>query len=253
MIVLAPKRPSALRALAASAAFLVAAGASAHVSTWAQTVVNAAPVDPLVNSLRDRVDSLESQIRKLTGDNERLQFELRQAKDDNTRLQRTIDDMNAQASLGAGAPAQRGQAVSSAPPSSTLTVPRTGGDPAAEFTAAYALVAKGDHPAAQAAFASFLQAYPTDPRAPNAHYWLGQAMLAQGASADAATQFLSIVKSTPKAELAPDAMVRLGVALNRMGEKAQACGTLTALPTQYPKASAATKAAAQAQIKAIGC
>lgn len=249
MTISAPKRPSALRALAASTAFLIAAGASAD----AQTIVNAAPVDPLVNSLRDRIDSLEGQVRTLTGDNERLQFELRQAKDDNTRLQRTIDDMNSQASLAAGAPAPRGQTASSTPPSSTLTVPRTGGDPAAEFTAAYALAAKGDYAPAQAAFSSFLASYPNDARAPNARYWLGRSMLAQGASADAATQFLSIVKSTPKAEVAPDAMVRLGMALNQMGEKTQACGTLAALPTQYPKASAATKAAAQAQIKAIGC
>jgi tol-pal system protein YbgF len=246
----ASKRPSALRALAASAAFLLAAGASADLSAGAQTVVNAAPVDPLVNALRDRVDALESQVRTLTGENERLQFELRQTKEDNTRLQRTIDDMNAQANA---ASAPRGQAMASGPPSSTLTVPSGGGDPAVDFTQAYALVAKGDHPAAQAAFSAFLAAYPTDPRAPNARYWLGQAMLAQGASADAATQFLAIVKTTPKADVAPDAMVRLGVALNRMGEKVQACGTLTALPTQYPKASAATKAAAQAQIKAIGC
>jgi tol-pal system protein YbgF len=252
MIISAPKRPSALRALAASTAFLFAASGVAG----AQTIVNAAPVDPLVNSLRDRIDSLEGQVRTLTGDNERLQFELRQTKDEGARLQRVIDDMNAQS---VGAVTQRGQAQagaspSSTPPSSTLTVPpRAAGDPAADFTAAYALVAKGDHPAAQAAFASFLQTYPNDTRAPNAKYWLGQAMLAQGASADAATQFLAIVKSTPKAEVAPDAMVRLGVALNRMGEKAQACGTLTALPTQYPKASASTKAAAQAQIKAIGC
>jgi tol-pal system protein YbgF len=207
----------------------------------AQTVINTTPPDPLVTSLRDRVDALEAQVRTLTGENEQLTFQLQRAKDDNVRLQRTIDDMNAQAAPPPAAP--------SAAPSGPSNSPEA----AQAYLDAYEFIKKSDFPGAETAFRSYLASYPNSAKAPDARYFLGQTLLQRGASSDAAEQFLTIVKKTPKAERAPDAMVRLGVALNRMGEKTQACATLQALPTQYPKASASVKATATAQIKAIGC
>jgi tol-pal system protein YbgF len=206
----------------------------------AQTVINTAPPDPLVTSLRDRVDVLEGQVRTLTGQNEQLTFQLQRAKEDNTRLQRTIDDMNAQAAT---------PAATAAAPSG----PNNSADAAQAYLDAYDFIKKSDFPGAETAFRNYLASYPNSAKAPDARYFLGQTLLQRGASSDAAEQFLAIVKKTPKAERAPDAMVRLAVALNRMGEKTQACATLQALPTQYPKASASVKATAGAQIKAIGC
>jgi tol-pal system protein YbgF len=245
--------PSVRIALAASAVLMAAVAAAG-----AQTIISTAPPDPLVEQLRDRVNALEGQVRTLTGENERLQFELRQAKDDNVRLQRTIDDLNAQAAQsGPGVGVLGTLAQSQTPPTpgpAGAAVPLPGGgDPAASFNDAYALVQRSDNAGAQAAFAAFLAAYPGDTRAPNARYWLGQVMLAQGANSDAASQFLTVVQKSAKADIAPDALVRLGVALNRMGEKAQACTTLKSLSVQFPKAKPETKTRAQAQIRAIGC
>jgi tol-pal system protein YbgF len=206
----------------------------------AQTVINTAPPDPLVTSLRDRVDGLEAQVRTLTGQNEQLTFQLQRAKEDNVRLQRTIDDMNAQAAA---------PAATSAAPSG----PTNSADAAQAYLDAYEFIKKSDFAGAEAAFRNYLASYPNSAKAPDARYFLGQTLLQRGAPSDAAEQFLAIMKKSPRAERAPDAMVRLAVALNRMGEKTQACATLQALPTQYPKASASVKATAAAQIKAIGC
>ena len=227
----------------------------------AQTIVNVAPVDPLVSGLRDRVNELEGQVRTLTGDNERLTFEVQRAKEENTRLQRTIADMqtgggvsvpavNAPSPSQSAAAGRLGDLPASAVPPAP---PAAASDAASAFDAAYDFIRKSDFAGAETAFRSFLATYPRDAKAPDARYYLGQTLLQRGAAGDAAEQFLTIVKSTPKATRAPEAMVRLGVALNRMGEKAQACATLQALPTQYPNAAAGVKASATAQVRAIGC
>jgi tol-pal system protein YbgF len=239
-------------------AFAIAAGTIAvGAAATAQTIVNAPPSDPLVEGLRDRVNALEMQVRTLTGENERLQFQLRQAKDESALLQRTITDMQQQANpQPAIAPAGGAGMLGTLPQGDVAAgagqLPG-GGDPAAAYTQAYAFIARGAYSDAQTAFSAFLAAYPKDTRAPTARYWLGQSLLQQGANSDAAGQFLAIVKQSPKAEIAPDALVRLGVALNRMGEKAQACATLASLGATFPKATPQTKSAAAAQNRAIGC
>lgn len=215
----------------------------------AQTVIQTAPPDPLVSGLRDQVNTLEQQVRTLTGENERLQFELARAKEEAARLTKVVDDMSAQAAAVQAPPAPTGK-LGDIPAAAAANA---SGDPQADYSRAYNLVAKGDPRGGEEAFTAFLAAYPKDAKVPDAHYWLGQSQLAQGKSADAAAHFLNIIQKTPKAAIAPQAMVRLGVALNRMGQKQQACTTLKAVPTQYPKASAQTLASATSNIKAIGC
>jgi tol-pal system protein YbgF len=246
-------RPRRVLAAAIGAAVLGIA-----VAASAQTIISAPTADPLVEGLRDRANALETQVRNLIGDNERLQFQLRQAKEDNARLERALQDMQQQqaapAQASAVAPATGGMlgTLPQGDVAGGVTLP-AGGDPAAAYTQAYALVANGKYADAQTAFSGFLSAYPKDTRAPSARYWLGQSLLQQGANSDAASQFLTIVKQSPKAEMAPDALVRLGVALNRMGQKAEACATLASLNATYPKATPATKASGAANAKAIGC
>ena len=240
----------AARALFAAAFMLALAGPAA-----AQTIVQTAPPDPLVYSLRDQIDQLEQQVRVLTGQNEKLQFEVARAKEETVRLNRTIDDMNTQASiaaLGVPAPAapQAAGKLGDIPASAVTAAPAGGAADA--YAQAYGLIAKGEAKAGEDALIAFLASYPNDPKAPDANYWIGQSLLVQNKPADAANRFLGIQK-TPKAAIAPQAMVRLGVALNRMGEKAQACATLKAVPTQYPAAAKTVKDSAAAQFKSIGC
>ncbi len=230
------------------AALLVCAFAGLGVAA-AQTVIETAPPDPLVSGLRDQINALEQQVRTLTGDNEKLQFEITRLKDENARLSKAVDDMSAQVAAQAS-PAPPVGKLGDIPASAAANAT---GDPAGDYAAAYALVAKGDSAGGEAAFTSFLAAYPKDAKVPEAHYWLGQSLLAQSRAPDAAAHFLNVIQKTPKASIAPQAMVRLGVALNRMGQKEQACTTLKAVPVQYPKAPSATLASATANIKSIGC
>jgi tol-pal system protein YbgF len=231
----------------AALVFSVVAGLGAAA---AQTVIQTAPPDPLVSSLRDRIDTLEQQVRTLTGDNEKLQFELSRAREENARLNKAIDDLNAQTAAAQAPPPPAAGKLGDIPATAAAAA---SGDAAGDYSRAYNLVARGDSKGGEDAFTAFLAAYPSDAKAPDAHYWLGQSLLAQNHAPDAAAHFLNVIQKTPKAAIAPQAMVRLGVALNRMGQKEQACGTLKAVPTQYPKASAETRAAAAANIKSIGC
>lgn len=248
-----PQWTACARALAIT---LGTAVVTASAVAAAQTIVSAPTSDPLVENLRDQVNSLENQVRNLTGEKEMLQFQLRQAREDSARLQRTVEDMQQQANAATQTSSvgtlSNLPPAPGAPPAVGDTLP-AGGDPVAAYTQAYAFVTRGAYADAQTAFGAFLAAYPNDTRAPSARYWLGQAMLQQGANSDAASQFLTIVKQSPRADVAPDALVRLGVALNRMGQKNEACAALASLTATFPRASAATKASSSAQSKAIGC
>ncbi|MGE3302632.1 MAG: tol-pal system protein YbgF [Hyphomonadaceae bacterium] len=217
------------------------AALSLSAAAHAQTVLAPAPPDPAVNVLQDRVDMLEAELRRVTGENEQLQFALRKAQDENILLKRTIDDLNGNSPTPPPVPSAAASGVT------------VDADPKVAYAKAYAFIQSADHRGAVDAFTAFLQAYPNAPQAPDARYNLGQALLVLGQPAEAASQFLAILQNAPKAAAAASAMVRLGVALNRMGQKKEACSTLGAVSQKYPKAAPTVKTAAANQIKAIGC
>ncbi len=121
------------------------------------------------------------------------------------------------------------------------------------YDAALALMKKGDHAGAEAAFRAFIQTYPTSKLAGNANYWIGETLYARGRHAEAVGVFadgLSKYKSNAKA---PDNMLKLGLSLKHLNKKAEACAALTGLPAEFPKAGDALKARAASEAKKLAC
>lgn len=227
--------------------------------------------DPAAIVLQERVNTLEASQRQLTGELERLQFELEQAH------QRVLDLEDRLAAMQRppfrspyGDPSMGGEGFEDgaggfqegmAPGGPTdltggdavgddfgyAAVPSTGvlgtipagslqGDAAGAYAYARGLLAASDFAGAETALETFLAQYPTDPLSGEARFWLGEAKFVQGMHLEAAEAYKSMLKESPKDPLAPKAMMKMGQALSQAGEKSMACKVFAALPTQYPEA-----------------
>ncbi len=260
----------------------LAMAGEALVPAQAQTPLTPVAPDPAISQWQSQVASLEQELRRLTSDNEKLDFELRKANAEIVRLTKERDDAIAQGG-GGGLPAGQGAALAPAPapappragapmraanpaptgPALTSLDPpppapgaANAGAPAdapEAFRKARELVFASRFAEARPALSSFLQTYPAAAEAPEARYWLGRTLLAQNAPVEAAKQFMDVVKRNPGAARAPDSMLLLGVSLKRMGEKDQACATFRELSTRFPKAAPNVKESALRELRAAGC
>lgn len=265
---------------------LIGAFATAPIATpaFAQSVVAPVTVDPVIVRLQDRVDDLERQLRKTTGDNERLLRERDLARADAERLEKLVNDLLAQQAAASAAAAAAAATPEPAPPPpkptpkpapkpspppkpaeaaptpasvATTTDPAAPAVASADSAAAYRAVRsqlmRGDTAGAETGLRQWIGQYPNDPLAPEAKFWLGQTLLGRAANDEAAKVFVDLLRAHPKAAVAPEAMGRLGVALTRMGQKAQGCAAFADIARRYPTAAPAVKARADEEARKAGC
>ena len=249
-------------------------------------------VGPL-NALTGRVDSLERELERLTGQVEQIQHRLglaseQAAKDRqefDTRL-KTLEAATPPAAALAAAPAPtigdeapppirpaggrtpkpvpvkpgarptRGADADQddAPPPSTSATATTG-DPAEDaYMAAYDLWTTKKYPEAEAALKRVMARYPKHRRASYAQNLLGRAYLDDGQPATAAEAFAANYQANPRGERAPDSLYYLGQALIQLKKPADACRVYAELDSAYgDKLSAALKTRAAAARKDAKC
>jgi tol-pal system protein YbgF len=244
----------------------------AHGQVFNSQPYTAAP-DPAVEQLRQRIEQLESDLRKATDRTEVLGAQLSDAR-------RTADEANEgrkklEADLAAllirvetledaaGGPVSAGGGSAAAPTSlqTARSVDLTGSTnnaspaPAAAavdlaafpqdeegfFNSAHALLLGGDFPASQEAFTSYLAKYPKGAKAADAQYYLGESLLYQDNFADASGAYAKLIKSYPNSPNAATGMVKLARAMRGMGKTSDSCKTLDVMAKQFPKASAVAK------------
>lgn len=210
-----------------------------------------------------RLDAIEQELRRLTGQVEQLGFRVDQIVKDGTNrvgdlefrlceLEEGCDVMQAGRvpDLGGAAPATDVATATTAPTSSD-----TGAELAvserADFDAAFQAYQAGNYPAAADAFLAFTQAFPGGPLTGDALYWRGEALAASEDWKSAARSFLDSYSGTPTGEFAPAALHRLGVSLGKLDKSAEACQTLQEVGNRFPGSQAATDAAADSA--SMGC
>jgi len=249
------------------------------------------PTDAARISLR--LDQIEASLRDMTGQVERLQFELRQANqkidnfaaDTDFRL-RELEGTGGQppvrqdpAPLASTAPApterpltdaQRatvgtlgGVSQSATASTGQLTPPRqlssaatTGlpeGGPDEAYKYAMSFLRQGDYGAAEAAFSQFLEAYGDTSLAGNAQYWLGETYYVREQYQDAARAFLAGYQTYASSPKAPDSLLKLGITLAALGQTQDACITLAEVPRTFPGAPQSVKARAEQERSRAGC
>jgi tol-pal system protein YbgF len=239
--------------------------------------------------LDGRISQLEEQLRQVTGDLEKYQYDLnqlkakmdRQQQDDDFRFKQIEDKQNNAAAAPAAGPAVPPAAVPDAngnrpgpgsqpgflgqphagagdkpviPPAAADTGTLPAGKPAAEqYDYAYGLLKNSDYDGATRAFQAFLTQHPQDPLAGNATYWMGQIEFSQGHFDRAAPIFLDAYRKYPKSAKAPESLLKVGVSMGNLGKKAEACAALKRFQTEFPDAADNLKRQASAERTKQGC
>lgn len=203
------------------------------------------PAGPAIIDLTQRVTSLETQQRLLTGQIEELQHRLQQQQTALEQLQQQLAPPEAEPGITAGitdegaatadtvtAALADAKAPEAAKPAAAKA--KTNAELEAEYRRGYALYTAGNYQAAENALEQFATDNPKHARASNALFWAGRSMLAQGRTADAAKAFLSGYQQFPRGERAHNSLLWLAKSLTDLKQPAAACQALDQLQASYP-------------------
>lgn len=232
-------------------------------------------------SLSLRLQSVEEQLRQITGRMEELTFQVNQSRERFNKFSQDVDYRFQQGAGGAGssvAASASGAAIKLNQPSATSTVspaalatvgtlgtmpvkatPVTttsvalNGDPKMAYKQAFNTLQRGEYDVAEVSFTQFLKSYPSDGLAGNAQYWLGESYYVRGAYKQAAQSFLKGYTTYSASPKAPDSLLKLGMTLVRLGQTDAACGTLGELNRRFPSAPPAINQRAQLERQRAGC
>jgi tol-pal system protein YbgF len=198
--------------------------------------------------LQGQIEALNSEIRKLHGQNEEIAHGLQDAEkrqkdfyvDLDTRV-RHLESAEEAAKEAAAAVAKAPAATAPAAP----VVPSDPSDPAPEnhaFENAYALFKGGSHAEAVKSFQEFLKKYPDSVHVPNANYWLGNAQSALKNYKSALLTYRGLLKDFPGTSKAPDVLLNISACQRALKQAVPAKKTLKQLIALYPDSEAAAKA-----------
>ena len=91
-------------------------------------------------------------------------------------------------------------------------------------------------------YRSFIQRFPTDPRAPQAYLALGQSYVGEGKHANAAAEYQKVLDTYPQSPEVPEAMWQLSSSFLQLKFCADAKALLTDLAKRYPRSPRANDA-----------
>ena len=226
------------------------------------------PASAPLNDLTARVDAMEREVARLTGqleqDEHRLTLLSEQAAKDrqefDTRL-KLVEGAGAATAAGAAppprasaAPTMEDELTPGAPPRPSKTNPiakrpapvddtaspvpapaaAATGDPAEDaYMAGYRLWAARKYPEAEAALKGVVARYPKHKRASYAQNLLGRAYLDDGHPATAAEAFAANYQTNPRGERAPESLYYLGQSLMQLKKPGDACRVYDELASAY--------------------
>ena len=210
----------------------------------------ATPTRPTVDTgdaiatLNARVDAIEAQLARITGQAEENGYRMRQLEeqlnqlraDTQTRLGR-IEQTSAPAPEPTTTPATTMPTMEPIVerPSTPATQPATATDPAeAAYNAGFRLWEARNYAQAQSALTAVAERYPRSRWASWARNLAGRAYLDDGKPATAARVFLGNYQDDPRGERAADSLFFLGEALVRLDRRSEACPVYDELEQNYP-------------------
>ncbi len=226
----------------------------------------------------DRLNSMESELSRLTAATEQLTNRVDSVVRDGTNrvgdlefrlceLETGCDigSLGETTTLGGGAlPAATAPSVTGAPASDApigagdvaTGMLDTGGMELAvaerdDFDRAKASYDAGDFQGAADQLQAFTDTYQGGPLTGLAHLMRGEALTKLGRTSSAARAYLESYSGTPNGPTAPTALLKLGVSLDGLGQKSEACITLGEVSTRFPSSDASIEA--QAARAGMGC
>jgi len=214
-------------------------------------------------SVLERVDAIETELRRLTARTEELSLRIEAVAQDGARRVTDLEfrlveleggDLSTLGQISTlGGDLPEGQAALGAgglPPSSAPTAELAVGE-AADFAAARKALEAGEFADAAARLKSFNETYPGSPVATKVALAYGAALEGQGDMTGASRAYLDAFRREPTGEDAPEALYRLGTGLGRLGQTEEACKTLAEVSIRFPGGEPAGKA--EAERSRLGC
>jgi tol-pal system protein YbgF len=190
--------------------------------------------------LQSQIDALNTDIRKLRGQNEETAHGLQEAekrqKDFYVDLDTRVRHFESEE--------QAAKAAAASAAKSTATLASTS-SPVSEdhaFANAYGLFQAGKHADAAKAFQEFLKKYPDSIHVPNAIYYLGNAQYAVRNYRAALDTYERLLKAYPETPITPDVLFRIAECLHGLKHDVAAHKTYKKLIAKYPSSKAAAKA-----------
>ena len=193
--------------------------------------------------LLDRVNAIEGELQRLTGQTEELEFRINQVVRDGTNrvgdLEFRLCELEPGCDIGTlGETSTLGGGDVTAVIKPTQTTPQTelAVGEEADFRRAKAALAESDFRSAAQQFETFGQTYPGSPLEEEALVLQGQAHMGDGNIKAAARAFLDSFSRYPDGPFAPKALFSLGVALNKLNDNDASCQILEQVEIRYPDA-----------------
>lgn len=189
----------------------------------------------------ERINTIESELQRLTSKTEEIEFRIDRIVQDGTNR---IGDLEFRlVELEGGDVTQLGEVstlgggeLPVTQPSAPAEQPQTqlAAQEQADFDRAKAALAEGSFRAAADQFATFNQTYPGGPLAVESDLRRGQALEALGDVRESARAYLSAFTLDPDSPFAAEALYRLGAGLGRLGQTNEACLTLEEVAVRFP-------------------
>jgi TolA-binding protein len=201
-----------------------------------------------INALTSRVEALEAQLARITGQVEENGFQIRQLEEQVAQLRRETQAQIERLQQAAQPPAPPPASAQPADPAADeLAGGNDGGQPpqsppsraatdAAEeaYNIGFRLWEQRRYADAQRALTGAADAHPRSRWASWSRNLAGRAYLDDGKPATAARIFLQNYQSNPRGERAADSLFFLGEALVRLNRRAEACPVYDELEATFP-------------------
>lgn len=209
------------------------------------------------NTLLDRVNAIETELQRLTGKTEELEFRVGRVVADGTNrigdLEFRLVELEGGDVSTLGTTTTLGGDIDA--PAAPVVVPDAGPALAvgesADFDAAVAAFAADDYAGAATMFETFIASYPASALTSEAHLRRGFALDAQLDVSNAARAFLESYSGEPTGAHAPEALLNLGISLSKLGQINEACVTLGEVGVRFPNAEEVLQA--NSLIRNLGC
>ena len=213
------------------------------------------------NTPLDRLNTIESELQRLTSKTEQLEFRLNRITVDGTNrigdLEFRLCELETDCDIGqlGDTPSlggvDNGAGVPAAAPATTGGGPALAVGEQNDFTRAQEALAAGDFRSAADLLATFAASYPGSPLSAQAEIARGKALDGLGEPAQAARAYLEAFSGDPNGAEAPEALFLLGKALGTVGQTQDACVTLTEVGVRFP--GNPNVAEAQSVMANLGC
>lgn len=205
----------------------------------------------------DRLGQIEAQQRDMTGQLERLNYDVQQMKE---RLDKTLTDneMRFQQLQGAGTAtaattAAATTATSTAYSGTEAANAASTGTADALYDSAFADIREAKYDSAEKKFQSFMSKYSSHSLAPNAQYWLAETFYVRADYKQSARMFAQCYQDYPQGAKASDSLLKLGMSLAKLGKKDDACLSFVQLQKEFPGDAAPANRRAIQEMKTLGC